>query len=85
VATVCVTLADADASDARERATWSENFALSSSTSTCPLRTWSLTSTSTRVTVPESSLPMLTLRVGCSVPFAVTEILRSPRLTGTVT
>ena len=69
---------------ARERVTWSENFDVSSSTRTCPFFTRSLTSTSTFATVPDSSLPMLTLRVGCSVPLAVTAMLRLPRVTGSV-
>ena len=43
---------------------------MSSSTSTWPFLMRSFTSTSTRLTVPESSLPMLTERVGCSVPLA---------------
>jgi hypothetical protein len=41
----------------------------------------SLTSTLTLSTVPESSLPMLMVRVGCSVPLAVTLSVRLPRAT----
>ena len=41
----------------------------------------SLTSTLTFSTVPDSSLPMLIVRVGCTVPLAVTVRVRSPRPT----
>ena len=44
----------------------------------------SFTSTLTFSTVPESSLPMLMARVGCSVPLAVTVSVRLPRATGWV-
>jgi len=85
VATVCATLASAAATAARERATWSRSFAVSSSTSTWPFLTRSFTSTLTRKTVPDNSLPMLTASVGCSVPFALTVTASLPRATGSVT
>ena len=85
VATACATLAWAVASAARERAIWSRSLAVSSSTSTWPFFTVSFTSTSTRATVPESSLPTLTERVGCSVPSALTVTLSVARCTGSVT
>ena len=78
VAAFCACSACAAASDARERVTWSVNLDASSSTSTWPFFTRSFTSTSTRVTVPESSLPMFTERVGCSVPLAETLSVRLP-------
>jgi hypothetical protein len=81
VATVCATFAVAADSTARERRIWSRSLAVSSSTSTCPLRIRSLTSTLTFSTVPESSLPMLVERVGCKVPLAVTVSVRLPRAT----
>jgi hypothetical protein len=85
VATVCCTRACAPASAARERTIWSRSLAVSSSTSTWPLRMRSLTSTWTLATVPDNSLPMLTERVGCNVPLAVTVSVRSPRATVCVT
>ena len=81
VAAVCATFAFAAASDARERRIWSRSLAVSSSTSTWPFLTWSLTSTLTFSTVPDSSLPMLIERVGCTVPLAVTVSVRLPRAT----
>jgi len=51
---------------------------------TWPLRTRSFTSTSTRSTLPDSSLPTLMLRVGCSVPLALTCSVRLPRVTAWV-
>jgi hypothetical protein len=60
-------------------------LARSSSTSNWPFFTRSLTSTSTRITVPDSSLPTATDRVGCSVPVAVMVTARLPRTTGCVT
>ena len=85
VATACTTAAWAAFSAARERATWSCSLEVSSSTSTWPFLTWSFTSTSTRCTVPDSSLPMLTARVGCKVPLALTDRVSLPRPTGSVT
>jgi hypothetical protein len=72
VAVVCATLALAAASAACERRIWSRSLAVSSTTSTWPFLMRSLTSTLTLSTVPDSSLPMLMVRVGCSVPLAVT-------------
>ena len=73
------------ASAARERSTWSLSLAVSSSTSTWPVFTRSFTSTITRLTVPESSLPMFTARVGCSVPLADTVSVRLPLRRASVT
>ena len=85
VAVLCASWAWAAASEARERVTWSLNFEASSSTSTWPALTRSFTSTSTRLTVPESSLPTLTERVGCSVPLADTLSVRLPLRSSVVT
>jgi hypothetical protein len=84
VAWACSTEARALSSAPWESLTWSWNLELSSSTITWPLRTRSFTSTSTRATVPESSLPMFTERVGSSVPSAETFRARSPRARGSV-
>ena len=85
MASFCVSAACAATSAARERFTVSWNLERSSSTITWPLVTWSFTSTSTRFTVPDSSLPTATERVGLSVPLAVTVSVMSPRSTGVVT
>jgi hypothetical protein len=68
-----------------ERATWSRSLLVSSSARTWPFFTRSLMSTRTWATVPESSLPMSTLLVGCKVPLAVTLTDRFPRLATSVT
>ena len=52
---------------------------------TWPFFTRSFTSTSTCCTVPESSLPMLTERVGCKVPLAETLRVRLPLRSSVVT
>ena len=75
----------ADASEARERSTCDSSLAVSSSTSSCPFLTLSFTSTSTLRTVPDNSLPMVTERVGCSVPLADTVSVRLPRRSSSVT
>ncbi len=85
VATACASRAWAAASDARERSTCASSLAVSSSTSTWPFLTLSFTSTSTLRTVPESSLPIVTDRVGCKVPLAATLSVRLPRRTSSVT
>ena len=85
VTTVCATLAWVALRAARLLVSWSLSLAVSSSTSSWPLRTRSFTSTSTLRTVPESSLPMLTERVGCSVPLADTLRVRLPRCTTSLT
>jgi hypothetical protein len=85
VAAVWASCACADASAARERSTWSSSLAVSSSTSTWPFLTTSFTSTSTRLTVPDSSLPMLTTRVGTMVPLAATVSVRLPLRRASVT
>ncbi len=85
VAAACATRASAEATVARERSTCWPSLVVSRSTSTWPFDTRSFTSTRTRATVPDSSLPMLTSRVGCRVPLAVTATRRRPRTTGSVT
>ena len=70
---------------ARERPNWASSLAVSSSTSTWPFFTRSFTSTNTLRTVPDSSEPIFTVRVGCSVPLAETVSAKSPRLTTSVT
>ncbi|MDT4851372.1 hypothetical protein FQZ97_855510 [compost metagenome] len=85
VATACASCAWAEARPARDCVTWSTSLAVSSSTSTWPVLMRSFTSTCTRLTVPESSLPMLTERVGCNVPLAATVSVMSPFFRGSVT
>ena len=81
MATVCATLAVAAVTAARERRIWSRSLAVSSTTSTCPFLMRSFTSTFTLSTEPDSSLPMLMVRVGWMVPLAVTVSVRLPRAT----
>ena len=83
-AAACATPACAAARLARVRVIWSSSLAVSSSTSTWPFLTRSFTSTRTRATMPDSSLPMLTERVGWILPLAVTLSARSPRASGSV-
>ena len=85
VAPACASRAWAAANEARERSTWAESLAVSSSTNTWPFFTVSFTSTSTLRTVPDSSLPTFTERVGCKVPLAETLSVRLPRRTSSVT
>ncbi len=85
VAWAWATRAWAEASEALERATWALSLAVSSSTRIWPFFTRSLTSTRTLRTVPDSSLPILTWRVGTSVPLAATVRRRLPRLTSWLT
>ena len=85
VAAVCACRACAAASEARERSTCESSLAVSSSTSSCPFLTLSFTSTRTLRTVPDSSLPIVTKRVGCSVPLADTVSRISPRRNSSVT
>ena len=61
------------------------NLAVSNSISTSPAFTVLLTSTFTLETMPDNSLPMLTLLTGSNVPVAVTVTVRSPRTGACVT
>src|SRR5690606_23898158 len=85
VACDCCKRACADITEALERLSCACSLSVSSSTSTWPFLTASFTSTSTLRTVPDSSEPTFTVRVGCSVPLASTVKERSPRLTASVT